>query len=252
LLNGDVNYNLSLWTMRVELIGSFVCLGAAALLVRVLVFSRALAIVLGTATYLLSRKFPLPMHLFPVDLSPFIAGVTLSAAMAGARKPRLPLPVGLGICAVALYFFGYIAPLGDYAWMAVIPSDWMPGATMPVFCSVLLIFAVEGCPRLRAGLANIRVLRWLGEISFSLYLIHYLVILSVGSFVRVSLDGWGLYVATIGTYVVTFSVALALATPLAWYDRWLMTKLSMMVDRLMPRQTTPRAGLVLPSVPGSV
>jgi peptidoglycan/LPS O-acetylase OafA/YrhL len=231
LLYGNVNYNTSLWTMRLELLGSFVCLAAAAVLLRILVLSRLLAIVAGIAATVLLRKLPL-------DISAFMAGVTLSVAVAGARLPRLPLPVGLALCALSLYFYGYMGPEGDYAWLASIMPAWLP-PYLTVFCSVLLIFTVESCARIRAALSSSPFLRWLGEISFALYLIHYLVILSAGSATRVALDGWGTGIAAAGAFVAVFTVSLAAATPLSWYDQWLMAKLNEMADRLVPRRPAP-------------
>ncbi len=228
LLHGDVSYNTSLWTMRVELIGSFVALAAAAVMVRVLPVSRALAVAVGLAAYVFWRDSPL-------FLGAFLAGVTLSALLASLRLPRLPLLLGLGLCAAALYGFGFNQASGDYGWVARLPPGWLAHAALPVSCSVLVILAVETCPRLRTGLGT-PVLRWLGEVSFALYLVHFLVIISAGSFVRVALDPWGAGVATVGAYVATFAVSLAAATPLSWFDRWLMARLNGWVDRLLPRQ----------------
>ena len=230
LLYGDVSYNTSLWTMRIELVGSFVSLGAAAVIVRILPLSRVLTLVLGLLGYMWLLRMPLA-------LSPFLAGVTLSAALAGARLPRLPLPVGLGLCAAALYLFGFTQAAGAYAWLSVVPVSWIAGAVVPVLSSVAVIFAVESCPRLRAGL-GVPVFLWLGRISFGLYLVHFLVIISAASFVRVLLNRWGTGLATTGAFVVTLTVSLAAATPLSWFDGWLIGTLNTLVDRLLPRRLT--------------
>ena len=227
LVHGNVNYNTSLWTMRIELIGSFVSLAAAAVLARLLAVSGLLAVLVGFAGYLTFRGSPL-------FVSAFLAGVTLSAALSGRRLPRLPLWLGLAMCAVGLYFFGFTQTTGDYAWLSRVPPNWIAQAALPVSCSVVVIFAVESCPGLRAGLSSPLFL-WLGRISFALYLVHYLVIVSAGSFVRVHLNGLGPQLATLVAFVTVYAVSLALATPLSWYDAWLMERLDRIVGRIVPR-----------------
>lgn len=237
LLHGDVSYNLSLWTMRFELVGSFVALGAAALMLAVARWSRWWALAIGIAAYVALKPSPLYLNCF-------LAGVTLGLLLARFRLPRVPLLAGLVLVAMGDYALGYLFPMGDYMWVRHLPHAVLSNVPAPILGSLLILFAVETCPPLRAAL-NHAAFRWLGRVSFPLYLVHHLVIISVGSLVRVWLDPWGVGPATAAAFAAVLLTSLAIATPFAWLDVSLMGVLDRLADAMLTRPgRAPAARLV--------
>ncbi|MCC2546648.1 acyltransferase [Hymenobacter sp. BT175] len=180
LLSGEARYNPVLWTMSLELYGSLLVFG----LLAVVAPSRYRFWLYGVLTVGLAAS---ELSLFYLA---FVAGVVLNDArhsgpgwLAGFRHGAWPLAVLL----VGLLLGSY--PTADFvdvdqslyrllspAWLAhetVILLTHMAGAA-------LVIAGVLGSGGLQRVLSS-RPLRWLGAISFSLYLLHFLVLGSLSS-----------------------------------------------------------------------
>jgi peptidoglycan/LPS O-acetylase OafA/YrhL len=176
LFNGDSGYNTSLWMMQIEFFGSFLTFGFLALFGRlsrryiwyvtgliVLFNTYYLAFLLGIilcdySKFLNSAKY----HEWYVRLS------MISVCIVGVILSAYPIMAGeTGI--LPLYFaFSFLSSV-----QAIISAH--------ILGAFLLLLALFYFPFLQ-GLFRIRILLFLGSISFSLYLLHALILGSLSSY----------------------------------------------------------------------
>lgn len=175
---GDNWFDTSLWTMRPELLGSFIAFGAAPLFFEARKASRY-AVALILAILVMFAHFAEPYYAaFPV-------GVALAALHDRARA-ALPVwqVVLLGLSGLYLLGFGGDG-VGAYAPYSAVP--WLE--SRPVYSHIIgaacIIFAVEHSQGLARALSG-RVFVFLGDLSFPIYLIHFLVICSFASWVYIA------------------------------------------------------------------
>ncbi len=219
---GSTSYNSSLWTMRTEFTGSLVAFGIALALLRLR--GRALPAVLLGVSWLAC---------FCVDpwLANFPLGVALASVAAARRLPRLHVA-----WAPALLLLSYAAATFSdnsalnrsiYAHLHFA----LPGPTVYGAGAVIALIAAESIPAMRQVLSG-RVARWLGRVSFPLYLLHIPVLCSAGCFAYLGLGGGrgGAAAAAVTTLAVT---ALA-AWPLAIFDVWWTRQVGRAARRLAP------------------
>jgi peptidoglycan/LPS O-acetylase OafA/YrhL len=197
---GQASYDASMWTMQMEFYGSF------------LVF--ALAYVTGRWGWLLAGVIAIAAAAAAVQFSGymvcFVAGTML--AFAAMRLPRTaPLLVSIPLLLAALLLPAYW-PVAGGTKDAILPMAYYAG------CSVAAVAAICFSPDLGRLLSG-RVAAFLGRISFPLYLVHILVLTSLGSY---------LYVTVAQPYsadaaiMATIAVSVLASIPLAWLDaRWL-------------------------------
>ena len=197
LIMGTNTYNSSLWTMRNELIGSIVVI----LLVWI---ARSLRIsYIGQALFagIMMLAFAAAFH------ASFIAlfGVGATLMLWNVRSFLEPL-MRVGPLVLAALLFGFLlgnisisqarpgfmtsfvmlAPMGySVNWGRMTPEHFWNGAG-----AVVLLATVDASARLRAAFSR-QFCRYLGDISFSLYLVHVPVLLSIGSSLYLWLLGAG-------------------------------------------------------------
>jgi peptidoglycan/LPS O-acetylase OafA/YrhL len=215
-VDGHTSYNALLWTMKYEWYGSLLVF----LLTTLLPWRgwRVMAACLMLVWLGLLPTF-VYLHLFMVGLICH----ELAAIWHEQAKGGTPIPALLAdICGISLLAFGLYLPrlvmvmvnaggdsLNALLWLrAALPSwqadRWMISA-IPVVLGVLL------APSLRRWLAA-PVFRFLGRISFPLYLFHLPIILSLGSWLLLSLlPRLNLVPAALITFAVTGGVSLAVA-----------------------------------------
>ncbi len=219
---GSANYNSSIWTMRIEFTGSFLAFGIALALLR-LRRPGARALLLGVSW----------VACFCVDpwLANFPLGVGLATLAAARRLPRLH-----AAWAPALLLLSYAAAtFSDNSalnrWIYAHLHVAVPGPTMYGAGAVFALVAAESIPAVRKILSG-TVARWLGRMSFPLYLLHIPVLCSAGSFAYLSVGGGrdGAAAAALATLAIT---ALA-AWPLAVFDVWWTRQVGRAAKRLAP------------------
>jgi peptidoglycan/LPS O-acetylase OafA/YrhL len=190
-------YNLVLWTMPVELWGSFIVFAAGLILLQARLRTAVLA---GLAVILWAA---VPAN--GPALASFVGGAVLAST-----KRRLPAPLGIAVIGLALGSYNTDRLFGLRAGME---------STLYGLGAVLLVAGVLHAPPLQRLLTG----RWpqrLGRISFALYLVHQPIIFSLGAALFVALEPFGYAPAA----AVSFLAVLAVALPLAvvaerWIDR---------------------------------
>ncbi len=195
-VSGKSNFNNVLWTMKIELIGSvglfglywisegrarIIMLCLAGLALALLIRPQYLAFILGSLTY----EAHVRDRIRPIGRAiPWIAlavGVLLGAAGRGTAE-RWGLP--------------------DLPWYLTIG---IPGSFSAVLAATLILFSVIALPTV-GRFFSIAPIRWLGRISFALYLVHVplLYTLIASAAVRISVPYIVLF---FGYLFLTFALA---------------------------------------------
>lgn len=212
--SGDVHFDSPLWTMRIELFGSFAVFLAAPVLFAVKNWPLRLGVVAALAVAV-GGTYP------QTYLTDFLVGTVLAMLFAEERLPRLNNWWAglLGVAGVYLFSFTYEQKLLIHAPI----KSLMPAGDTSHFVwdggAVLMILVLLGNPFLRRAFSKSWAV-WLGLLSFPIYLLHGPVMLSVGaaSFVR-GVDALGATGSAVLAAVVSVGLTLLCAVPLIWVDK---------------------------------
>jgi peptidoglycan/LPS O-acetylase OafA/YrhL len=222
---GDSLYDTSLWTMRYEFIGSFISFGLA-LLVALLPKGRKLLRLGMIAVVFLLCWFAQPFY------ASFPAGVAL-AAFLPERRTALPgwaVPVFI---LTAIYLLGFSGTkIGAFVLAAWIFKSNVLAAHL--LASVLLIVAIELAPEKSRKRLSGRFAELLGTLSFPLYLMHVLVLCSLGCATLLWATAWatGPYPNIIAASATIIGSVLA-AIPLALFNKNWVVLVNMATDWLL-------------------
>ena len=192
----SVSYNNVLWTMRIELVGSFLVYALLALFgwVRhrwaIYAVVGGLLVATGYGEYL-----------------GFVIGVAVCDAYTRGDRPEVDVGwVGWVVLALGL-------ALGGYSGLPVpVLHRAIPGST---YHQVIGATGVILAPLISASVRrplDARAAAFLGRISFGLYLVHVPVICSLGcwTFLRLTAGGWGRYSASAVASTASVAVSLLL------------------------------------------
>jgi peptidoglycan/LPS O-acetylase OafA/YrhL len=170
----DYTYDSSLWTMHPELMGSFIVFGMAPIVLAARnVSARVTCFVIGCVALLAHLSIPY-LVAFPV-------GVALAALL--PRHKVISKGSAFSMLFLALYLLGYSGRgIGAYAIFKPFDSYEKYHIYPAIAGAAILICLVETFPLLHTLFSG-TISRWLGEFSFPIYLIHVLIISSLGSVV---------------------------------------------------------------------
>lgn len=204
---GGSVYNQNLWTMSIELPGSFIVYAF------VLIFGG----LRWRIVFYLAIGFVLMCNNF--FIFNFLVGVAIADLYAineRLRRPiRLPALLGVALAAGSFYVVFKKPELGNYdVWGMVSLSKPKCFESMG---SALLILSVAFSQTLQRFLER-RWVAFLGSISFALYLVHLILICSVASYAYLKLRalGSGHDWSAIGACVLCFAAAIPAAMALHW------------------------------------
>lgn len=217
---GKSHYNSNLWTMQLEFFGSMVVYMLASFIATVLGYRYRLY----AAIILLSSALYYSQHIFP-----FVAGVFLSSYLA-KKKVAIPTGASLLLIGAGLYLLGYMIPKKSYSWVLLLPEalpTHFHQVPMHTLGALAIIFATLANRNVFDGLSG-SFFRFLGQISFPLYLVHGLVICSLSSWVYLQMMARGYDSTT--TLLVVFGVTAAgsvvASLPLSRFDDWWVTQVN--------------------------
>ncbi|MEM9327170.1 MAG: acyltransferase [Bacteroidota bacterium] len=181
-------YNPSLWTMKVELYGSFLCFALLGLTrghrMRWIIY---LALVIWTV---LSAKFPLLSFLLGFFLSDY--------DNSRGATPAPPRSKAFDVSFILLFILAI-------AWGGR-PNFY--GVVYVLLCAALTVSVLRSDFLKR--LLGSRPMVWLGRISFGLYLLHLPIIFSLSSYFYLevgSYQRWGLYLTVFSTIPLSLIAA---------------------------------------------
>lgn len=210
-----------LWTMRHELLGSFVSLGVA-----LAVWNRR-GLTAGAILLLALAATPV----LDPWLIPFIAGTGL-AWLSCRRKLRLHWTAAIASIAAGLFLFGYLQPKGAYAAFTVLQGsagyryDRILAHTA---AGLLILLGLLGNERFGRAL-SLRPLLVLGRLSFPIYLFHFPLLCSLAC---------GLFLLLLPnlSYGPTLVVVAALYMPAVLLVGWLFARVDEAWGRWVNRGT---------------
>lgn len=227
-LSGDVRFDSPLWTMRIELFGSFATFLAAPLLFNLKNWPlRVGAIGIAMAAAGLAA----PVTYF----SDFLVGTVLAMLFAEAKLPAFSNWQAGAAVVAGLYLFCFSA--GPASIIHAPLKALLPSAQAAHFVwdisAALIIMVLLGNPALRTAFSKNWAIK-LGLLSFPLYLLHVPVMLSAGaaSFMH-SVTALGVPGAVLLAGAVTIALTLVFALPLVWVDKAWTSALGHLTGGLM-------------------
>jgi peptidoglycan/LPS O-acetylase OafA/YrhL len=119
-------------------------------------------------------------------LFPFILGMALAAfPLADIRISRT---LTFGLLGTGLYLCGYYFPIDYYSWASYLPLPDILRQILLLSIGASFLVFVFGTRNILTEMSQGSLAKFLGKISFPLYLVHVLVICSVCSWVYATLD----------------------------------------------------------------
>jgi len=213
-LFGDVRFDSPLWTMRIELFGSFAIFLAAPLLFAIRSWAVRLSLI-GLVMVWAGGTYPITY------ISDFLVGVVIAMLFAEDRMPNLRnwQAAILGLLAIYLFSFTYEQKLLIHAPIKAILPAGDTGHFVWDGSAALMIFVLLGNPFLRRVFSKTWAV-WLGLLSFPIYLLHGPIMLSAGAS---SFNGAMMVFGKTNSALVAAAVSVVLtlvcAVPLVWVDK---------------------------------
>lgn len=201
LLTGLSFFNVPLWSIKYEFVGTLVVLPLFLCMP-----SRWRIIPLLGVAFIVCFAFE--------ATAVFIIGMLAGSLLNMVTIPRRLLPV---LFVVGLYFGTYIPGHVEYAWLPTVFTDPKEAFfnvsfynTIGSFCLVAAIAGGFG-----ERFLSIRFLQWLGGIAYSMYLLHLLVLGSLASFLYLALPKQDIFLLL--NFVIYYAVIVLVSTPYAKY-----------------------------------
>jgi peptidoglycan/LPS O-acetylase OafA/YrhL len=224
---GDAMFDSSLWTMQPELLGSFIAFGAAPLLLHASKSSRL-------ATLWLIVMLVVSLHFLCPQLVAFPVGVAMAVLLprGASLQRRYAYPALLA----AIYLLGYGGTaIGNYAPFRYLVAEGMPYAYPQVVGAAILISVIETFPPIRQSFSG-KFSAFLGDLSFPIYLLHALVICSIGSWVY-------LRFGAVPAISSVFGFAILASLPLMIFNDWWIARVNSLTELIFrKRVVSPGAG----------
>jgi peptidoglycan/LPS O-acetylase OafA/YrhL len=217
--DGSSSFNIVLWSMRPEFIGSFIAFGLALVLFRLRHSTIAAAALLGIVALLCQQTSPIFVA-FPF-------GVALALFLPTRAQASISFPLAIAAMIFGLYLLGYSGRnIGVYTIFETSLHAPFGGRTslfgtfhldeITILGAALLVAVVEVSPQIRRAL-GIKFMAWIGELSFPLYLVHVPIISSAGTASLVWLSSTGM--ATGAAFAISSACSFAAAIRLLAFNR---------------------------------
>jgi peptidoglycan/LPS O-acetylase OafA/YrhL len=243
-LTGNVQLDSPLWTMRIELFGSFAVFLAAPVLFAVRSWPLRLAMIAVVMCW--------AGGVYPVTyVSDFLVGTILAMLYAEDRLPTFSAWQAWGVGVLAIYLFSFTY---EQKLLIDAPLKWVmpPGDTSHFVWdagAVLMILLLLGNPFLRRVFSKGWAV-WLGLLSFPIYLLHGPIVLSVGaaSFLG-GLNELGEAGSAVVAALISVALTLFCAVPLVWVDKVWTKVLARVSGGVLRRGVSLEVKLVTPAAP---
>ncbi|PNS08898.1 acyltransferase family protein [Solilutibacter silvestris] len=230
-VTGQSRYNPILWTMRIELWGSWMVFALCIAFTRWPKL-RAPLLLIATAALAWLGASKLLDEEMTYGLVAFVIGIGIQLYVR-----RMSVLVSILVLAAGLYFAGVHNTSASYLWMQPLLGEhaYMVGN----FISGGLIVAALLNNALFAKLAATRPLMFLGKVSFSVYLIHLCIVASLAAMIFNALQArdWDYDVSAITACAIVLPVIYLAATVFhRFVDSPAITFSNKVRDWLLPRR----------------
>jgi peptidoglycan/LPS O-acetylase OafA/YrhL len=233
-LTGSSKFDSPLWTMRIELFGSFAIFLVAPVLFGFKNWPLRLAVV-GAVMVAGGTAFPFTY------ISDFLVGTVLAMLFAEQKLPRVSNAAAVAAGVLGLYLFCFSAG-ENHAIHAPIKAMLPAGETAHFVWDIsaaLMILVLLGNAFLHRLFSQNWAI-WLGVLSFPIYLLHVPIMLSAGAVVIVhAVDKVGMTGAVLLAAAITMGLTLICALPLARVDKEWTGLLGRAAGVLMVRMSRP-------------
>lgn len=202
---GKSNYNWVLWTMQVELFGSFVIFISAYLLLKqkklVFIFIM-LALLLSIVIFSIS---------FALGIICFLTGMVFY--FYGRRINFIP---SLTMLVVGLYLAGVHNTSSSYQWVYNILGD-KSYSVVSIASAPLIVYSILMNDKI-SHFFDKKSLVFLGKLSFSIYLLHLLVIYLIAMPIyNILLSNFGFLISSIISCTLTIIITILISIPYSKY-----------------------------------
>jgi peptidoglycan/LPS O-acetylase OafA/YrhL len=231
------------WSLGLEM-QFYAVFPAVMLLVRWLGWARSAVLVAAAGCAIvfamgrLSVHFPMPSFL-PLKMQIFLCGMLLAGVVHQSR-PRPILYLALALLLAALPFGG------DYGPGKLLVREALVAGFFALVLYRMLPGAAGTLARAIAMTLSNRFFHLMGELSFSIYLIHLLVLQPVAAFV---IDQYGHGLAAPLRFAIVVAVVLPTVTLLSWITYNLIEVPGQKAGRFVVRRFGRRTGPVLKTTP---
>jgi peptidoglycan/LPS O-acetylase OafA/YrhL len=196
-------FDTSLWTMHIEMIGSFIAFGMAPILAEAKKITYWAVFLFSACVILIANSGMPTLVAFPV-------GVTIAAIL--PQNCKIPKALTYGLLVAAIYLLGFSGKyIGIYSALKIFSISDRYASYPAVAGAAILICLFELYEPIKQTFSG-AFSRWLGEFSFPIYLVHALLIFSLGSAVYIRYGT----IAAFASVLVATPIA---AFPILLFDR---------------------------------
>jgi len=233
-LSGASTFDSPLWTMRIELFGSFAIFLAAPVLFALKNWPLRLAVI-GAAMAAVGVASPMTY------LSDFLVGAILAMLFSENRIPNFSNWQAAWMVLAGVYLFCFSA--GEEHFIHAPIKAMLPDSGAAHFVwdlsAALIIMVLLGNAGLHSVFSKAWAV-WLGKLSFPIYLLHVPIMLSAGAVsILAAIGPFGIIGAVLLSAAVTVVLTLIFALPLAWIDKIWTSALTRVAMILVKRRPAP-------------
>ena len=203
IYTGNFKYDLVLWTLRVELIGSVLlfCMFALFPKIKSFIISSILSIVIVFLHYGGYLKYGIYIYLFFIGALVYLTSLTIKQS-----RVNIFFLLALWLASISIY-----TPEGKWIAHTFSISSSQMDAIVHSIGAILLLLTVLSSKRFQKILC-IKPILWLGKISFSVYAIHSVIIFTIALHIFILLMPlYQIRMAGLITYLFIFVASLILA-----------------------------------------
>lgn len=180
---GDSRYNYVLWTIQIELIGSFAIFAAFALFGSNALAYRIFCIAAFLALSASTNKTAMYTSLF------FLGSMLITFRFNEEKISTTRTAICLFGLLIGLYLAGFHSASASYAFLGNMThslsaiTGYQPSwlLIMPAFGGLIILLSVLNAQR-TFNILDSTPMKWLGKLSFSLYLLHTFILVVVAQF----------------------------------------------------------------------